>query len=334
MFDGNYDRDYNDIRTKLTLMLMYGECLQGGDGNGIAVMQQDGETLMYKSPNQVGTEYKAIMDFMNVGLLRKSRYVQIHTRLATHGSSQNKENLHPFHYPHVVGSHNGVIYSYKQLWETYKADVGTAKGENDSEVIFAMLNAYAPTLDVKDVDTVLQDISGVLAIAAYSPTTPDRFIVVSRENPACYYVDEKNGMIWYASVPAILVDAGVCSHTNAVKLEHEMLSIDYKDRTWNTYELTQKTVKWAPRSYNYSTLDDDDWYFQPSTNNKVYDFKKDDVQKCPVCDGTGEIEERDFMQMFGYVDTDSRRWWDNGSEMVTSCDFCVAHDRKEVNYNA
>lgn len=357
LFDG-YERDYNDLRIKLTLSLMYGECMQGGDGNGIALMSKDNTTSVYKNAAQMSSEYKNVMNFMSARVLENTKYAQIHTRLATHGSSHRPENLHPFVYPHIVGSHNGVISSYKYLWGKHKADVGEAMGENDSEIIFAMLNAYAPTLDLTAVDTTLGDISGVMAIAAYSPTTPDRFLLVSRENPVCYYFDKDQGVMWYASVPDILVKAGVCLEKDAIRLHHEMMLIDYPSASYEKKPLTETVSTWKGYSryqWNDSVWQDDDYMgynyssgvtgktlvatkgtaLKDLVDSEVVDIDLPDTEiseeenvVCRICEDSGVITESEYIMMFGSIDLSHREWKeDEYDELVTQCDFCQPYSK-------
>lgn len=354
--EGDFDRNYTEIRLKLGYLLLHGECLQGGDGNGIALFTKQDRMEVYKSPRQVGDEYKEILDFLREDRLAKARYVMMHTRWATHGSSQKEINLHPFFFKHVTGAHNGVISDYKSYWTKYKKQIGEPKSENDSEIIFAMLDSFAPKLYGVKVKEVIDSISGNLAITAFSKDTPDSFVMVSRENPLSYYHDKENGIVWYGSVSGMLVDSGICIQSNdCVSLRDEVIVWDRVKHSFSKSFLKAKIAyaSASPTVYlpketetkNHGTEKNEctttnqgeSIHTQevivtetPTSSGEVVtgDEMFMDEACCEMCDGTGLIDEEEYIMTFpgtyGAVD-----WYeDEFDSLVTPCIFCMAFEEK------
>lgn len=338
LFDGHDDkRDWAKIRLALNLLMINGEKAQGGHGNGIAMLQKNDDIVLYKSPLTAEEDILEMMNALSEDNIKNSKYIMMHTRLATSGSSLNPLNLHPFIQENVVGAHNGIVWNYQDLFEDFEKTVGQPATENDSEIIFALLDAFAPTLEPTAVDATLETLEdAVLAITAFSREDTNKILLASRDNPLAYYLDQEQGILWYASTPDILADSKVCGYTDAVRLSYEMVLID-----WATHEMeihpisSRRTYGWGgsktTKKYSNSTLTyfEDEMTGLPwASDEDVKDIDLKDIQDLGnthvacICEGEGELTQEQYELYFG-MDFLQQHWYENKyNEIVVKCPSC------------
>jgi glucosamine 6-phosphate synthetase-like amidotransferase/phosphosugar isomerase protein len=88
----------------------------------------------------------------------------LHTRMATHGSVNDRVNNHPVRHANILGVHNGVLWNDDEIFK----DLGYKRnGAVDSEAIFALLSHGA------DPTKVLSEIGGDAALAWINLDEPD-----------------------------------------------------------------------------------------------------------------------------------------------------------------
>ncbi len=113
------------------------------DGVGLGVFQPDGSVLLHKRP---------IAAYEDTEFAREAREVSgstflAHVRYASTGGLRT-ENTHPFQQDGRLFAHNGVLTGLDLLREKVGEELGgpvedLVKGETDSELVFALVTAYA-----------------------------------------------------------------------------------------------------------------------------------------------------------------------------------------------
>lgn len=113
------------------------------DGVGLGVFQPDGSVLLHKRP---------IAAYEDTEFAREAREVSgstfvAHVRYASTGGLRT-ENTHPFEQDGRLFAHNGVLTGLDRLREKVGEVLGgpvedLIKGETDSELVFALVTAYA-----------------------------------------------------------------------------------------------------------------------------------------------------------------------------------------------
>lgn len=292
--------------------MITGELMNGGDGNGIAATLVDGQTTTVKTARKAydmvydkSGRYRYSASFRQLRkMLPETLIVQGHTRKATNGESKNVDNLHPFAVGHVTGMHNGTISNYKDLWNTNP--IGNPVSDNDSEVIFAMLNHYNPELsDPKEIANVVSEMYGSLAISAVSSKNPSQLLLLSRERPLFYYEDKVTGILWYSSSSEMLSYAGICVNSNPKRLREEGMFVSatggtrplfsvmtqprevpyyrpYHDRTKTVCMFCNNTREVATTELRgMSDMRLDHW--MKGTGNVLYVKDGEVYVRCPVC---------------------------------------------------
>lgn len=93
---------------------------------------------------------------------KRSTMVLLHSRFATHGDSENPDNLHPFvsHDQNLYLVHNGVINNHLELIEDHRLNI---TGECDSESLIRLIEHHGNVAD--GIDYCLRHSSGSMAIA-------------------------------------------------------------------------------------------------------------------------------------------------------------------------
>lgn len=337
LFEGyDKDRNYNEISKKLINLMHIGEMYQGGDGNGAVLFGRDDKTVaIYKSHLIASADQHNLADFLSPEQIEASKYVMLHTRLSTSGDSSNYANLHPFIQEDIIGAHNGIIWSHEYLWKKFEAEVGKPVSENDSEIIFALLDARAKGLDPQGIIEALEDVDGVLAISAFSRKDPNKYLLVSRENPVAFFFDVNEGILWYASTPQILADADVCKATDATALRYEMMLIDYANMSW-TYEDVMPTTygMYTPArskyAYKEETYYEDMWITH--VDGEASPSGKVNSSAFCICDGKGYLTEEEYEIEIG-SDFINRNIFENEfDELCVLCPICEAADKKVSSY--
>ena len=110
------DKEYGVIQFFTDL-----ERLQGGDGNGFAVMKRDGTTVIEKGLNM---KIKELVD--KICEIDGPEWILFHTRMASAGSKCDA-NCHPFQFEDTVCAMNGTEHMFAsigKMWGTTDTEAG------------------------------------------------------------------------------------------------------------------------------------------------------------------------------------------------------------------
>lgn len=124
-----------DKQEKAFKSLLVLDSLRGTDGTGAAIILQDGETDLIKTP---GHCYDLI-DYtpFNRRLTQNNKLALLgHNRAATIGGI-TRNNAHPFQYGDIVGAHNGTLHNKNDLH-------GHAYHAVDSQSLYSYMNEHGP----------------------------------------------------------------------------------------------------------------------------------------------------------------------------------------------
>jgi hypothetical protein len=141
----------------------------------------------------------------NLCLPKRATAAVLHTRYATQGLPEFRENNHPIPHGSLVGVHNGIIYNDDLLWGSV-VNKERRYAEVDSEVIFAAL-AHGLEDSGADVFDVLSAIRGPAAVAWLDKEHPNKlFLARANTNPLMVGQTEGGSLI-FASTTAAVKDA-------------------------------------------------------------------------------------------------------------------------------
>lgn len=168
---------------------------RGHDATGIA-LKSGASIAVYKAPETawkvVGS--KAFGAFLDK-YLPTADTALLHTRAATLGSPEQKENNHPLIGDCVV-VHNGVIHNHERVFSDMKWE---RKAEVDSDIIRAIIdyNGFEKSV-VDDLDRL----AGSAAFAALHPKWPDHMLFGRSGNPLVFSTD-RNFLMWASEKNAL-----------------------------------------------------------------------------------------------------------------------------------
>ena len=130
-----------------------------------------------------------------------------HCRHKTKGTELNNANNHPIHYKNVVGVHNGVITNDDTLFAKY-GDTFKRKAQVDSEIIFALIDHFATTLESipQGIQKACKELSGAYACAMVHCHQPHILWLFRANNPCIIYHFKEKGLILFASLSSFITD--------------------------------------------------------------------------------------------------------------------------------
>ena len=135
---------------------------------------------------------------------QRSLVVIGHTRLATHGSSDNPHNLHPFssHDGQLHLVHNGIVGNQDELALRHQLRLF---GECDSECLLGIVTRHYDT--AAGLRTCLREVQGSMAVAVYDHRKESVWLARNAGNPL-WILRLSNERRWFfASTPGILLNA-------------------------------------------------------------------------------------------------------------------------------
>lgn len=135
-----------------------------------------------------------------------------HSRSATTGEI-TLGNAQPFIYENVIGTHNGIISNYLELFQKYGLRSVTSC---DSEIIFALLSTTAKQ---ETRASLLGELDGYLAIAYYDLNTVDEIHFASIYNECLFVYSTPYGVFW-SSIKRSLKKA-----LNKYRIPHKQVDI-------------------------------------------------------------------------------------------------------------
>jgi predicted glutamine amidotransferase len=168
----------------------------------------------------------AVSDFFNKSkgrvYLDDVHTMLMHTRQATHGSSDINKNNHPFTTKNFILSHNGIIQNANHLKKKYNL---TYDIECDSYIIVALIqHKYDESGNVQQaIIDALSEIEGGFACWLYHKDKKDIYVFRNSSNPFEYFIDKDRGIFIFASEDDYIVDA----YNNGLKTtDVSTLSVD------------------------------------------------------------------------------------------------------------
>ncbi len=175
---------------------------RGYDSAGVALINDNGNLVIYKTKGKVADLEKAIegKDISgSVGIA--------HTRWATHGEP-NDINAHP-HFSesgNLALIHNGIIENYRSLKTELQNQGYHFKSETDTEVIIQLIqyimDSHSITLE-EAVPLALNSVIGAYAIVIVDKTQPDRMIAARKGSPLIIGVGDDEFLIGSDATPII-----------------------------------------------------------------------------------------------------------------------------------
>ena len=130
---------------------------RGYDSSGIAIKSQDNIQII-KSEGKISDLEKKVEN----SSLIESKLGIAHTRWATHGEA-NETNAHPHQFGKVTIVHNGIIENERELKEELINKNLIFKGETDTEVAAAVINAYYNGNPIEAITKAIRQLKGSFA---------------------------------------------------------------------------------------------------------------------------------------------------------------------------
>lgn len=175
---------------------------RGYDSAGVALINDDGNLVIYKTKGKVADLEHAVEGKNlsgNVGIA--------HTRWATHGEP-NDVNAHP-HFSesgNLALIHNGIIENYRSLKKELQNQGYHFKSETDTEVVIQLIqfimDSHGITLE-EAVPLALNSVIGAYAIVIVDKTQPDRMIAARKGSPLIIGVGDDEFLIGSDATPII-----------------------------------------------------------------------------------------------------------------------------------
>lgn len=174
---------------------------RGGDGCGVAVINQNGEVVRHtRLPMVEASEAYFDREFADTlaQINDDTRCIIGHTRLATQGSKALDVNFHPFVTKNVVGAHNGMFYNWDEIIAHFNL---TPEGDCDSEPVFHLMDLMSGNrpLNVDIINTALKCMEGVYALTLQDLREPDAVWLLAGTNPIFTAYDNDLGVRVWAS---------------------------------------------------------------------------------------------------------------------------------------
>ena len=175
---------------------------RGYDSAGVALINDDGNLVIYKTKGKVADLEHAVEGKNlsgNIGIA--------HTRWATHGEP-NDVNAHP-HFSesgNLALIHNGIIENYRALKKELQNQGYHFKSETDTEVVIQLIqyimDSHSITLE-EAVPLALNSVIGAYAIVIVDKTQPDRMIAARKGSPLIIGVGDDEFLIGSDATPII-----------------------------------------------------------------------------------------------------------------------------------
>ena len=175
---------------------------RGYDSAGVALINDDGNLVIYKTKGKVADLEHAVEGKNvsgNIGIA--------HTRWATHGEP-NDVNAHP-HFSesgNLALIHNGIIENYRALKKELQNQGYHFKSETDTEVVIQLIqfimDSHGITLE-EAVPLALNSVIGAYAIVIVDKTQPDRMIAARKGSPLIIGVGDDEFLIGSDATPIV-----------------------------------------------------------------------------------------------------------------------------------
>lgn len=135
----------------------------------------------------------------------------LHTRYATHGNVEDRDNNHPIQHGNVVGIHNGVLQNHRDILTRLRRKALTPV---DSEAIMALLDAAEghPT-------EILGELRGDAAIAWTDLRDPEVLHLAQVSGRPLHIAQTEGGSLLFASTARAVEDAARAAKVKLVYRE-------------------------------------------------------------------------------------------------------------------
>lgn len=176
---------------------------RGYDSAGIAVRNGSDDPEIVKAKGRLQTliektdEGRTVIGTCGIG----------HTRWATHGEP-SEINAHPHHSDdmNVVGVHNGIIESYKEIKEKLIRKGYSFYSQTDTETLIKYIDYYYKKYNMGPIDAIAKTmvrVRGSYALAVMFKDYPGEIYVARKDSPMILGIEEGKSYI-ASDVPAIL----------------------------------------------------------------------------------------------------------------------------------
>ena len=176
---------------------------RGYDSAGIAVRDGDGEPKIVKAKGRL----KILAEKTDDGNSVKGTCGIGHTRWATHGEpSEGNAHPHCSDDGNVVGVHNGIIESYKEIKEKLIRKGYSFYSQTDTEVLVKYIDYYYKKYQMGPIDAIAKTmvrIRGSYALAVMFRDYPGEIFVARKDSPMILGAEDGESYI-ASDVPAIL----------------------------------------------------------------------------------------------------------------------------------
>lgn len=183
-----------------------------------------------------------------------------HTRAKTKGDANNNNNNHPIVTDTGLAmAHNGIISNDDDLFELYSLQ---RDGEVDSEIIIRMVDMYIHRGKnmVEAIQAMAKEVKGSMAASIITTAEPDTLYLLRRTSPLDLIYDDKNKIIYYASLAKYISDSMV-EHEKVFGLftrsifDYDPIRLEMPDDTlykitvdgMESYPIEEPTPDWQKR---------------------------------------------------------------------------------------
>lgn len=188
---GIYRASEAPLPVQATLSLWEGLEGRGTDASGFALHWLDSDKpVVVKQPGATGLLQNRLSNFMGDG--SNTRYVLLHTRFTTQGSTENNANNHPVVREGIVVTHNGVLYNDREVFQTLGV---SPTADVDTEAINAALRHESP-------GWTLDNIDGSMSVAWVDETADSNIVhlMTNGGNPLVIARTTDNHIVWSSTL--------------------------------------------------------------------------------------------------------------------------------------
>ena len=189
---------------------------RGEDSTGVTFIE-DGALRVIKSSQDADAFVNENEEW--AALEELPRYMAMHCRKTTRGSTANNMNNHPVFRDGLSIVHNGTISNDLELYKEFgfKRD-----GQVDTEIILALLEQEREEADWECRMKALDLLEGTFAVAAIDNVLPDTMCFVRHDRPLWFAIDTADDILYFGSTKTILSDSITEPYKNLVDITKEL----------------------------------------------------------------------------------------------------------------
>ena len=189
---------------------------RGEDSTGITFIE-DGTLRVIKSSQDAEQFVNENEEWGALEVL--PRYMAMHCRKTTRGSTANNMNNHPVFRGGLSIVHNGTISNDTELYKEFdfKRD-----GQVDTEIILALLESERGEADWQCRAKTLDLLEGTFAIAAIDNVLPNTMLFARHDRPLWFAVDVEDDILYFGSTKDILQESIIEPYKNLIDITKEL----------------------------------------------------------------------------------------------------------------